>query len=622
MFDEPLAPLEPTEHKLGGTMQFMCKDTGRPVVFEPPAFARRVTADELRVNRIPNVWTQAPVLGGFWWIEYGGDLDTIADNADIKLELLAEVYGIWDYVKNSPEWRERNANLDLEWIAAMPGKRESRRIFGDHVLTEHDIVDGVRFRDAVAFGGWSIDNHPPRGFLDVGLPPCTQVQPPGLYQIPLRSLYARDVPNLFLAGRDISASHVACCSARVMLTCTSCGEAVGAAAALSAQTRRIPDAVAADNDSLAELRQRLERAGHYVPYVPLAADRLPSGTVASASSEAPLEQTEVTEFLSLAHPRMLSLPLREQRLEAVALRLRLPRATRLRWRLYAPDPRGFWIPGAKLAENSLELGQGDSWRELGLALEVDPGYVHLAIAADDGQAEIGASSSRALGPLSWLSHTPDFDDLPVDRRAADRWQLPQEEEQAWGDSLAFPFSYWRRDGHGWGGPPASGLAFRVSPKQTVTSAAHVLEPWERPTTRGVHAWRSAPQEGRLESGKFLFDTPQWLSFEFPATVDTEAIEIYLDSDLDRHLANIWYSHPPGMRAIPTLLADLDVDTYDIDGRWRRAAEIRNNYRRRCRVAVDRPIRGFRISCLATHGETSATVMDVRARQRSTTRPRK
>ena len=113
---------------------------------------------------------------------------------------------------------------------------------------------------------------------------------------PLRSLYARDVPNLFLAGRDISASHVACCSTRVMLTCTSCGEAVGAAAALSVQTRRLPDAVATDNDSLAELRQRLERAGHYVPYAPLAADRLPNGTVASASSEAPLEQTDVTEF--------------------------------------------------------------------------------------------------------------------------------------------------------------------------------------------------------------------------------------------------------------------------------------------------------------------------------------
>jgi FAD dependent oxidoreductase len=614
LFDEPLAPLQPSEHKLGGTMQFMCKDAGRPVLFEPPSFARRVTAEELRVNRTPNVWTQDPVLGGFWWIEYGGHLDTIADNADIKLELLAEIYGIWDYVKNSPEWRQRNANLDLEWVAAMPGKRESRRVVGDHVLSEHDIATGARFDDAVAFGGWSIDNHPPRGFLDADLPPCTQVQPPGLYQIPLRALYARKVPNLFLAGRDISASHVACCSARVMLTCMSGGEAVGAAAAVCARTRRRPRDVAADADVLADVRQSLERAGHYVPYVQLTADRLPGGTVAKASSEAVLGQPEVTEFLSLSRPRMLSLPLIDVRLEAIALLLRLPRPARLRWRLHAPHPGGWWIPGERLTEGVLKLDEGEDWRELPLALDVDPGYVHLAVAVDDAEAEVGASSSRGLGPLSWRSHVADFDAVAVDRRASDRWDLPQQAEEDWGDSLAFPFSYWRRDGHGWGGPPAGGLAFRVLPVQTATAASFVLEPWERPTTKGVHAWRSASQAGRLDSGKFHFDTPQWLAFEFPAEVDADAVEIYLDSDVDRHLANIWYSHPPGMRAIPTLVADLDVDTLGLDGRWDRATEIRNNHGRRCSVAVGRPIRGFRVVCLATHSEPSATVMDARLRE--------
>lgn len=165
-FDEPLAPPEATDLKLGGTMQFMCKDLGRPVEFEPPTFARKVEGHELRVNRKPNVWMQAPVLGGFWWIEYGGHLDTIGDNEQIKRTLLAEVYGVWDYVKNSPEWRERNANLDLEWVAAMPGKRESRRIVGDYILTEHDVMGAPRFEDAVAFGGWSVDRHAPLGFED------------------------------------------------------------------------------------------------------------------------------------------------------------------------------------------------------------------------------------------------------------------------------------------------------------------------------------------------------------------------------------------------------------------------------------------------------------------------
>ena len=129
-----------------------------------------------------------------------------------------------------------------------------------------------------------------------------------------------------------------------------------------------------------------------------------------------------------------------------------------------------------------------------LALEVESGYVHLAIAADDG-------SSRDRGIVLARPWPPELA-LPQSRfrRSACRPQSGRPlaaaagRRASIGDSLAFPFSYWRRDGHGWGGQPASGLAFRVSPEQTATSAPHVLEPWERPTTRGFDSWRSAPQE--------------------------------------------------------------------------------------------------------------------------------
>jgi hypothetical protein len=255
VFDEPLAPREPNDFKLGGTMWFMCKDTGRPVEFVRPSFAREVDERELRVHRAADVWDQDPVLGGFWWIEYGGALDTIHDNEEIKRVLLSELYGVWDYVKNSPDLRERNRNLDLEWVAAMPGKRESRRIVGEYVLREHDLMEHRRFDDAVAFGGWSIDRHPPGGFLDFEEPPSVHVYTPGLFQIPLRSLYARAVPNLFLAGRDISASHVASCAARVQLTCMSIGEAVGAAAAACAMGSLSPQALAASPERVRELQQ-------------------------------------------------------------------------------------------------------------------------------------------------------------------------------------------------------------------------------------------------------------------------------------------------------------------------------------------------------------------------------
>lgn len=611
-FGEPLAPPQPTDDKLGGTMQFMCKDVGRPVIFEPPAFARKVTADELRVNRAPNLWSQEPVLGGFWWIEYGGHLDTVHDNEDIKLMLLAELYGVWDYVKNSPEWRERNVNLDLEWVAAMPGKRESRRVIGDHVLTEHDVVGSTRFDDAVAFGGWSLDRHAPLGFMDFDTAPCTQVHPPGVYQIPLRSLYARNVPNLYLAGRDISTSHVACCSSRVMLTCAHGGEAVGAAAALTTQTGRGPRELAADRGAVGNLRAQLEALGHYIPFVPLTAGRLSQGVRATASSETPLAVEDIETTVSLEWPRLLSLPLVAPRLESVSVWVKAPESANLDWRLHAADRGGGWLPGELISTGRAEAPASEgSWIEIPIGVDTGSGYVHLALATDDARVELGASLGRPYGPLSWRSHIRDAAAVAVDRREQDRWSLPQIEEKEWSDSFAFPFSYWRRDAHGWGGPPGPTIAFRTDPVQAPATAIAVLEPWERPTTGGVHGWATARQPGLQDEHGFLFDVPQWLAVELAEPIDVDALELVLNSDVDRHLANLWYSHPSGFRAIPTLLRDFDVSVVGADGAETVVANIRRNHARRCRVTVGGVIRGFSVTVRATNGEPYASIADLR-----------
>jgi hypothetical protein len=306
---------------------------------------------------------------------------------------------------------------------------------------------------------------------------------------------------------------------------------------------------------------------------------------------------------------MLSLPLVEPQLDAVALRVRAQRPTRLRWRLHLPDHRDYWIPGPPLAEGAVELGASDGWFTLPIGARVPRGYLHLSLGADDGSVELGASRTRLLGPLSWRSHVEDFDASASDRRA-EGWTLPQDIEEEWGDSVAFPFSYWRRDGHGWGGPPAPGIAFRVSPAQQHAPAAAVLEPWERPTVRGVHGWVSAPQSGRTTNGRFEFDQPQSLTLELPEPLDVEEVDVYLDSDLDRHLANIWYSHPPGTRAMTTLVADLDISVRS-ERSWTEVANVRNNHARRCRTKVARLIDGVRITARATHGTPCASIMDVR-----------
>jgi len=115
-------------------------------------------------------------------------------------------------------------------MGAVPGKRESRRFEGDHILTMLDIDEQIYFEDAVAYGGWGFDHHPPGGFHDKKNPSTHQYLR-GPHNVPLRSLYSRNVSNLFLAGRNISATHYALSSTRVMLTCAQLGEAVGMSAA-------------------------------------------------------------------------------------------------------------------------------------------------------------------------------------------------------------------------------------------------------------------------------------------------------------------------------------------------------------------------------------------------------
>ena len=165
--------------------------------------------------------------------------------------------GVWDYIKNSGEFPD-SRHWAMDWVGMMPGKRGSRRLLGDYLLKQQDLMQGS-FPDSVAIGGWSMDGHPPEGFDRPDLPPNTTLTPPEVYDIPLRSLYSRNISNLMMAGRNISASYVAFTSARVMATCAVEGQAIGTAAAQCVEARLLPRDLARDARQVAKLRQSLLR---------------------------------------------------------------------------------------------------------------------------------------------------------------------------------------------------------------------------------------------------------------------------------------------------------------------------------------------------------------------------
>jgi len=252
-FNEPLAWEKATRETLGSSILFTGRDYGRPVPYVPPRWARKIEKKHLQFRPVGS-WEY-----GYWWIEWGGRFDTIRDNERIRFELLSIVTGVWDYIKNSGEVKGAE-NWAMDWIGMVPGKRESRRIEGDHILTQQDLM-GLNgdFEDAVAIGGWGLDEHPPGGFDSPELRPFTSIRLPEVYNIPLRSLYSKDIPNLMMAGRNASCSHVAFTSTRVMATCAVMGQALGTAAAHCCRHQIRPRELVASSQHVTELTQTLLR---------------------------------------------------------------------------------------------------------------------------------------------------------------------------------------------------------------------------------------------------------------------------------------------------------------------------------------------------------------------------
>ena len=276
--DSILAPLTGAEFRIGReaasefgedtdvkvrdnmTMGMSCliqgRETTRAVEYIAPECATKLSAKNFE-NREPDIYTENE---NFWYLELGGDRDSIGDTEEIRDDLLGLATGTWDYIKNSGEFESRNWELDF--LGFLPGKRESRRMVGEYMITQRDISDGRVFEDEIAFGGWPLDDHYPGGFYHRGVP-NTDVATPAPYSLPYRALYSKNVANLFFAGRNISMTHFAMSSIRVMATCTLLGEAVGKAAAIATEKGCSPHNVYKEH--LSELQERLLREDCFLP---------------------------------------------------------------------------------------------------------------------------------------------------------------------------------------------------------------------------------------------------------------------------------------------------------------------------------------------------------------------
>lgn len=269
-FQEPDAPDAENGFTMGNTILFHSTDMGEDTPFMKPDWAYTYTEEDLQNRPHGNVtWSHGEngveekydVSSGYWWMELGGECKNIIEETEnLNDELFKSIFGVWDHIKNQPGHHAENYAMD--WIGSVPGIRESRRLVGDYILSENDILENRFFDDGVAYGGWPIDVHPEKGFHHKGLP-TRYINFPGHYAIPYRCFYSKNVPNLMMAGRDISVSKLAMASTRVMGTCAIGGQAVGTAAGMAALRGISPRQLGAQY--MSQLRQTLLKEDCYIP---------------------------------------------------------------------------------------------------------------------------------------------------------------------------------------------------------------------------------------------------------------------------------------------------------------------------------------------------------------------
>ncbi len=563
-YGELSAPDEPWDWTLGNSLFFRAVDVGRPVAFTPPPWAASYPDEDSLRHR-----DHRSIEYGYWWIEVGFPHDTIRDNEELRDALVGHVLGVWDHIKNHCRDRERAANYALDWFGTVPGKRESRRFIGAHVMTETEIRNRVLYPDRVAYGGWFIDDHARDGLLDPTVRPSPTNGAPTLvpfnvapYSIPLSSLYAREVPNLLLAGRLMSASRLVFNSLRVQRTLAAVGQAAGTAAAYAVHGGREP-ASFTDAD-LRGVQQSLLRQDCYIPGVRNEdPDDLARGAVVTASSSLPLTARPADTFLSLREPLAQLLPL--------SLR---PEVVRIFVRNEAPEERTLRAT-LRPARDLWDLPPLEGQPCASLEFRVPAGHAGAVEARPEGEFPQPG--------LYWLR---------LDPAEAVVWYYNA--ERLPGCVCA------RHDGHGW----------LFAPFTTHGSLAADVLPASRPfqpdsIVNGVARPEAWPNVWLSEHA-----APQWCRLELPEPAGLDRIQIAWGLDFSR----TYFAMSPFFRA-PECAADYRVEAEMADRTSVLWAEVTGNYQRlRVHAAptgVDGAVRAVRVVVEATNGAPRVEVDEVR-----------
>ncbi len=545
---------------MGGALNYRADDMGKPVDYTPPPWAAKLPPPS-EFNRYPKHFR-----GGQWWMEHEGTIDDLYDAEKARDELIRIVFGYWNWIKNDSKFKEQARHYALAHIPIVEAKRESRRIVGDYIVTQNDCQAGRVFPDRIAYGGWPLDVHHPKGIYSGKEGPFHSNARVPIWTIPYRAIYSRNIDNLLMAGRCMSVTHIALGSVRVQNTLATVGQAAGTAAAMSVQLNTTPRGLYKKH--MAALQQKLLKDDQTIPEV---------------RNEDPLD---------------------------LARKAKVAASSTMRYQEYAPrtisggewhalvTPRAVMFPtGAHKRFNTIHLMLANK--------SAKPAKVTAFLRAAGKRAEFTSKSDVARATATvpaksqgWVAFK--FD-AAVESPFAWVW-LPVTEGLSWRLMESAPMGACRAYGGGsrgrWTVVPNQYYGFYTEPPIALQvqgfDAENVINGWARIIGDKPNMWASDPKQ----------KLPQWIELSWDQPQRINSVYLTFDTNLNPRWATIPMP--------PECVRHYAVSVYD-GAKWAKVASAKANFLRR-RIHRFDPVNAtkLRLTVTATNGVKEARVFEIRA----------
>jgi len=544
-------------------------DTEKDIEYHAPEWVPKLPEDDDEFGRV----IQTPRM--YWWLEAPNTYDDMWDGEQTRDALLLVILGFYDHLKNHWSGRDSFKKTQFRFASVIDGRRESRRLIGDYILTQEDCTSGRKFEDAISYSGWALDVHHPMGIYSGKEGPlyCAKAVP--MPQIPYRCLYSVNIDNLLFAGRNISVTHIALGTTRVQNTIATLGQAAGTAAAMCIKLNESPRGIYQRH--IYQLQQLLIKNDQYIPELKNEDPGDPCLRATATASSVNSKEVYVPKHgaegplvkLDTAKATISGFSPKYGDINGIYVKLHssLQKAKKIQLNIMPIGDLDTIGNNEKIYSAEAEVPpMGENWVFFPVCIKIDPAlflegaYLQMWIEAEEG--------------ISWRSLIK----LSNYRRIGER-----DSNGKW---------FW-----------TSGTCLNFSLKKPVEVFANcapdnVINGHSRIISAEDYEWVSDPEQA----------LPQWLilNFEKPEIINT--ISLVFDTDMTNP-GTYWHKKYP---TVSTCVSDYTVELFD-GNNWINIAEIRDNFmRKRTHHFADTKVERVRITVQKTCGDKSARITEIRA----------